>query len=391
MSNTFPFKPVLFRPDVEIIPPDEPATARELAKTMLSIAEKTYADSGHAIRSVHAKSHGQLEARVDVIDGLSPEFAQGIFAEPRSYDAIIRLSTTPGDLLHDSVSTPRGMALKIMDVEGERLTGSGNSASQDFVMVNGKEFDSPSGKAFLRNLRLLAATTDRMEGTKEFIAGVFKKIEGALETFGSESTTLKALGGNPETHILGDSFFAQLPLRYGNYIAKYAVVPASYNLKALTGAMLDTSDDADVIRHAVQGFFETETAVWHLQIQLCTDLDAMPVEGIEAWDETKSPFVTVAQITAAPQSAWSEDRAEDVDDGMHFSPWNGIAAHQPLGSIMRLRKLAYARSAAFRSQRNKIPVTEPMVCPFAHQRKITPSQHGPALVSAVTTGGARIS
>ncbi|MDQ0322078.1 hypothetical protein QO002_004284 [Pararhizobium capsulatum DSM 1112] len=379
MNSLLPFKPVPFSPDVEIIQPDEPATARELAKTMLSIAEKTYADSGHGIRSVHAKSHGLLEARVDVVDGLPPELAQGIFAEPRSDDAIIRLSTTPGDLLHDSVSTPRGLELKIMDVEGPRLPGSENSASQDFVMVNGKEFNSPSGEAFVKNRKLLAATTDRMEGTKEFIASVFKKVEGALETFGTESATLKTLGGNPETHILGDSFFAQLPLRYGNHIAKYAVVPASDNLKALTGTTLDTSDDADAIRHAVQDFFETETAVWHLQVQLCTNLDAMPVEGIDAWDEAKSPFVTVAHITAAPQSAWSESRAEAVDDGMHFSPWNGITAHQPLGSTMRLRKLAYERSSAFRSQRNEIPVTEPMVCPFGHHREIMPSQQTPIL------------
>jgi len=368
MSSILPFKPVPYSPDVEIIQPDEPATARDLAKTMLSIAEKTYADSGHAIRSVHAKSHGLLQARVDVLEGLPPEFTQGIFAEPRSYDAIIRLSTTPGDLLHDSISTPRGMALKIIDVDGVRLAGSENSASQDFVMVNGKEFNSPSGRAFLKNLKLLAATTDRAEGTKEFVAGIFKKAEAALETVGMESAMLKTLGGNPETHILGDSFFAQLPLRYGNHIAKYAVVPASDNLKALSGTTLDTSDDADVIRHAVQSFFETKTAVWHLQVQLCTDLDAMPVESIDAWDEAKSPFVSVARITAAPQSAWSDLRAETIDDGMHFSPWNGIAAHQPLGSIMRLRKLAYERSAAFRSQRNEIPVTEPMVCPFSHGR-----------------------
>nr|CAD6611073.1 catalase [Rhizobium sp. Khangiran2] len=51
---------------------------------------------------------------------------------------------------------------------------------------------------------------------------------------------------------------------------------------------------------------------------------------------------------------------------MHFSPWNGLAAHQPLGSIMRLRKLSYERSAAFRSERNETSVTEPLTCPFGH-------------------------
>jgi hypothetical protein len=366
-------RPVRYSPDVEDIKPDEPQTARDLAETMLSISEKTYADSGHAMRAVHVKSHGLLGATVEVLDNLPPELAQGIFAEPQRYEAVIRLSTTPGDLLHDTVSTPRGMALKILDVEGARLPGSEGSYSQDFVMVNGKEFNSPSGKAFLKNLKLLAATTDRVEGTKEVIATVLKTIEKALESVGGESAALKAMGGNPETHILGTSFFTQLPLRYGDYIAKIAVVPASANLKALVDATVDTSKDPDVIRHETERFFEDETAVWELQVQLCTNIEAMPIEGVDPWDEAKSPFVTVARITASPQAAWNEQRAEIVDDGMHFSPWNGIVAHQPLGSIMRLRKLAYQRSTAFRSQRNRTPVTEPVTCPFGHGTGTNPS------------------
>lgn len=366
MTDRLATAPVRYHPDVEDIRPDEPQTARDLADAMLSIARKTYSDTGHAMRAVHAKSHGLLEAEVEVLPDLPPELAQGIFAEARTYEAVIRLSTTPGDLLHDSVSTPRGMALKILDVDGARLAGSEGSHSQDFVMVNGKEFNSPSGRAFLKNVKLLAATTDRMEGAKEFVSKVFKGLESALESVGGESAMLKALGGNPETHILGNSFFSQLPLRYGDHIAKFSAVPASQNLKALGEVRLDTGKDGDVIRHAVERFFEGEDAVWNLQVQLCTDLAEMPVEGVEAWDEAKSPFVTVARITAKSQPAWSEDRAETVDDGMHFSPWNGVTAHQPLGSIMRLRKLAYERSAAFRSQRNATPVTEPVGCPFAH-------------------------
>ncbi|MGJ7043516.1 hypothetical protein J2Y63_006800 [Shinella sp. BE166] len=366
MTNRPAIAPLRYHPDVEHIEPDEPQTGRDLAETMLSIAHTTYADTGHAMRSVHAKSHGLLSARLDILPGLSAEFAQGIFAEPRSYEGVIRLSTTPGDLLHDSVSTPRGMALKVLNVDGSRLSGSGSSTSQDFVLVNGKEFNSPSGKAFLRNLKMLALTTDRLERVKELVAKVFKGLESALEAVGGESAMLKTLGGNPETHILGESFFSQLPVRHGEFIAKIAVVPASDNLKALIDTRLDTQDDPDVIRHAVERFFAGEGAVWHVQAQLCTSLDDMPVEGIKAWDEAKSPFVTIAHLIAEPQPAWSEERAERADDGLHFSPWNGIEAHRPLGSIMRLRKLAYEKSAAFRSQRNAIPVTEPLHCPFAH-------------------------
>lgn len=363
MSERLKVSPVRFSADLEEIQLDEPKTAREIAETMLSIAEKTYADSGHATRAVHAKSHGILEARLEVISGLPDELAQGIFARPETYEAVIRLSTTPGDLLHDSVSTPRGMALKVLNVEGDRLSGSEGSQSQDFVLVNAKTFNSPSGKAFLRSLKLLAATTDRLERTKEFLATVFRGTEAALEAVGAESVTLKTLGGHTLTHILGERFFSQLPLRYGDYIAKLEVAPASDNIKALVGVTLDT-DDSEVIRHEVVRFFETDTAIWDVKVQLCTDLDGMPIESIDPWSEDQSPFVTVGRLIAEPQDAWNDARVSAVDDGMHFSPWNGIVAHQPLGAIMRLRKLAYERSAAFRSQRNPVPVTDPLVCPW---------------------------
>jgi hypothetical protein len=278
---------------------------------------------------------------------------------------VVRLSTTPGDLLHYSVSTPRGMALKVLDVQGARLPDSEESTSQDLVMVNGRTFNSPSGKAFLRSLKMLAMTTDRLEGTKEVVSKVFKGLESVIETVGGESATLNSLGGNPQTHILGDSFFTQLPLRHGDYIAKLAIVPASENLRPLSGTRLETGADTDIIRHEVQRFFAGETAIWHLQAQLCTDLDDVPVEGVDAWDEDKSPFITIAHIVAEPQPAWNEDRVQTVDDGMKFSSWNGVVAHRPLGSIMRLRKLAYEKSAVFRSQRNATAVSEPARCPFA--------------------------
>lgn len=366
MTRHLPENPLRYTPDVEDISPDEPQLAEALAETMLSISYKTYADSAHAIRAIHAKSHGLLSAEVEVLDNLPPQLSQGVFAEPGTYEAIIRLSTTPGDILHDSVSAPRGMALKILDVKGERLPGSERSRSQDFVMVNGKVFNSPSGEAFLTSLKPLVATTDRVEGVKKLVSKVLRGVESALETVGRESPTLKTLGGQPLTHLLGESFFTQVPVRFGDYIAKLGVVPASENLKALVARSVSIGDDPDTLRHLVEEFFETETAVWHLQVQLATDLKETPIEDpMQPWDEDKSPYITVATVTAGPQTAWSEERSRKVDDGLKFAPWNGLAAHQPLGQIMRLRKLAYARSAAFRSERNPTAVTEPITCPFA--------------------------
>jgi hypothetical protein len=69
---------------------------------------------------------------LEVDAGLPAELAQGLFAKPRRYPVVIRISTIPGDILDDSVSTPRGMAVKVIGVEGERLEGSENDVTQDF-------------------------------------------------------------------------------------------------------------------------------------------------------------------------------------------------------------------------------------------------------------------
>jgi hypothetical protein len=45
--------------------------------------------------------------------------------------------------------------------------------------------------------------------------------------------------GHPETHILGDTFYSQAPLRFGGFIAKISVAPKSPELRALTQAPLN--------------------------------------------------------------------------------------------------------------------------------------------------------
>jgi hypothetical protein len=86
----------------------------------------------------------------------------------------------------------------------------------------------------------------------------------------------------------------------------------------------------------------------------------MPVEDASVkWPEDLSPYRTVARITATSQDTWSSDKVRRVDDRMSFSPWHGLAAHRPLGSVMRARKDTYRASAKFRGERNGCPMYEP--------------------------------
>ncbi len=356
-----PISPQRYDPSLDPIEEDETQTAQDIAETMLRIAGKTFADGGHAIRSVHAKSHGLLKTELEVPEGLPPVLAQGLFSRPGRYPTLMRFSTIPGDILDDKVSTPRGLALKVLGVEGERLEGAEGASTQDFIMVNGPRFSARSGKAFLRSLKLVAATTDKAERSKEALSAVLRGTEKLVEAFGGKSSTLRSLGGEPPTHVLGETFYAQLPLRHGEHIAKYQLVPVSDNLIALNGQLVDLHRSANALREALVEHFRSQGGRWELRAQLCTNVHDMPIDDPTAeWSEDASPYLTIAVLSAPPQTGWSPARAAAVDDGMGFSPWHGLQAHRPLGAIMRMRKLAYALSQRFRSQRNAIEVREPV-------------------------------
>jgi hypothetical protein len=352
--------PVRYTPNVETPEPDEEDTKQQLIAQLLKISEITWKDSGHALRSVHAKSHGLLNGELTIADGLPPTLAQGLFAKTGTFPVIMRFSTIPGDVLADSISVPRGLGIKVVGVPGDRLPGSENDTTQDFLMVNGPAFAAPTAKAFLRSLKLLAATTDKAEGLKKVLSAALRGAETLLEAVGGESGTLKSLGGHPETHILGETFYTQAPLRYGDYIAKLSLAPVSAELVALTNAPLDVNGKPNGLREAVASFFAGTPATWELRAQLCTDLDKMPIEdSSKVWPEDESPYVTIGRITAQPQDSWSPVNVKAIDDGMAFSPWHGIAAHQPLGSIMRVRRDTYRSSANFRGVHNGCPMHEP--------------------------------
>jgi hypothetical protein len=114
--------PILYRPDVEQMHEDEQKTIQELNSTFV-ILERTAKDYGHAVRSVHAKAHGIFQGEMTVHGGLPAELAQGLFASPGTHKVFLRLSTNAGDILPDAISLPRGLAMKVFDVPGERLPG----------------------------------------------------------------------------------------------------------------------------------------------------------------------------------------------------------------------------------------------------------------------------
>ena len=351
--------PVPYSSTVEKILADEAETITKLNATFDVILEKTSEDYGHAVRSVHAKSHGILQGELTIDAGLAPELAQGLFAAPGTHKAFIRMSTNAGDILPDAISLPRGLALKVLDVSGERLEGSEGTA-QDFVLVNGEIFQAKTADAFLGNLKLLAKTTDRLEGTKKVLSATLQGVHKALDAVGVKSAAVDSLGGAPNVEPLGETYFSAVPFRHGNFIAKFSLQPVAPAMTALTGKTIDVQGREDAIREDVRSEMRSIDAEWEFRVQLCRDLEKQPVEDSTVkWDEKDAPWLKVGTLRAPAQDSWSSAQVQEVNEEMRFSVWTGIRAHQPLGNINRARRDTYRHSADFRARVNGCPYHEP--------------------------------
>ncbi|MDH4441854.1 MAG: catalase family protein [Rhizobium sp.] len=353
--------PVRYRPDLEQIKADEQTAIDSINESMRFIVGKTHADQGKALRGVHAKSHALLQAELTVHEGLPPELTQGIFAEPgRIFPALVRISSIAGDMLPDTVSLPRGFSIKIFDVPGERLAGSEDDTTQDFLFATAPAFSAPDAAGFAKSLKLVAQTTDRVEGLKIAMSAVLRPLVRLLQGLGIEIGILKALGGYPENHVLGERYFTQVPIRFGDFVAKLDVVPRSANFRGLTGERVDLGRGPNVLRDTAADVIGREGGEWTLRAQLCRDLSTNPIEDSSvAWPEDGNPYLDIATITVAPQMSWSDSRSRVMDDQMSFRPWRGVEAHRPLGNIMRARRQSYPVSVDTRAALNGCPIHEP--------------------------------
>lgn len=350
---------VRFHDSVEQIQHDEDATVAEILEVFGRLRAFTFEKHRHAIRDAHAKSHGILRGTIAVLGDLPEPFAQGVFREPREYPVIARYSTAPGDILPDGVAGFRGLSLKLLDVPGPKLArGFEEAVTQDFLFINIPAIPTGDVAEYLRAMQRMEKIAHAPEGVQEAITTVTRIGGAVLRKVGV--TDMGVIGqGMAQSHILGETFFTSAPLRHGDYIARLSAVPVAAAQRPLVGETVDTSNDS-VLRDLVTEYFRGNGAEYEIRAQLNTNLETMPIEDASiAWNEDESPFVPVARLTIPAQDAFSPARRVYADDVLTFNPWQCIAEHRPLGSIMRSRRQAYEASSNDRHARNARQRVEP--------------------------------
>jgi len=346
---------------VEVKQPDEERLIREIVDSVARQGQKVFDKHRHAMRGAHAKSHGGLKGELRIYDNLPAHLAQGLFCQPRTYPVMIRFSTVPGDIMPDGLSCFRGMAIKVIDVPRPKLLETESDAlTQDFLMINSPVFPSGNIARFLpEQLLQEKVVVSAPEEAQQLFAAVARMTNAMTQKVGINLYP-SALGlTQPETHILGETYYTSAALRYGDYIAKLSVTPVSASLQPLIGKRIDTQN-ASVLRDLIVEFFRQQSAEYELRVQLCTNLETMPIEDASIeWSEGESPYQAIAKLTIGMQEAYSPARQVYVDDVLSFNAWHCIAEHQPLGSIQRLRKEVYEASSRYRHQMNQQPKREP--------------------------------
>jgi hypothetical protein len=352
---------VEYHPEVEKPIADEEQVINDIIASMHRLSDRTHEMYGQRVRVSHGKSHGLAVGELIIPDDLPAHLAQGLFSQPGTYPIIARLANVPGEITTDAINTQRGFSFKILNVNGPMIAGHDGQTTQDFVLDTGSSFALPDAKAFFLQHRLLIEYAPKIPaGIKEAVSDFSRVSNEALNAVGLDSDKLDFFGDS-RIHPLAEAYYSQAAIRYGSYIAKLAVVPVSAAQKALADAnvKVDGDNDPNALRTATVSYLRDNDAEFDIRIQLCMDLEKMPVEDASVdWDQEQSPYLTVGRLHLPKQEAYSPTRQQYID-ALSFSVAHCLEAHRPLGSIMRARLKAYPAMALLRRQGNHETLTEP--------------------------------
>ena len=204
----------------ETVPPGEAEKIGEIISLTTQLLQMRYPGS-MARRGVHPKDHGCVKATFKINSDIPEKYRVGVFATPgAAYNAWIRFSNaTPvlGPDIDKNGPASRGMAIKLMGVEGDKLLGDPTAKTQDFLLINLPGFAFPNVAEYLAVTRIQLANHDDI--TTFFTPPLSPdRIKTALVVQRIAQTKL----GNP----LDGRYFSASPFLFGkDRVAKFSAAP----------------------------------------------------------------------------------------------------------------------------------------------------------------------
>ena len=359
---------VRYTPEVENIDPN----LDQLLKQIIEFWEKKVRESpvaegsGRAVRGAHAKTYGVVKAEVQILHNVPAAYAQGIYGKPGSHGALIRFSSASNHLGADAtLGGVLGCAMKMFDIPGQKLVEEEpQSDTFDLVLKNNPSFVANTAKHYLILQEIGNETPKYLARGKkgfhelltDFVTGkgTFEKGDWAWD----ELFAFVKAAQTPVRNPLVTTFHSMAAVRHGDYMAKVRLAPVADNANRVIHRELDIRSRPEVFYPTLVDEFQACEFDFDLQIQLCTNLEAMPINDTTVeWPEKLSPFVTVGRVNIPRQDISRTENFEKTD-ALAFNQWRVTEEHRPLGEIMQVRRI-YSASAKLRRAINHQSQGEP--------------------------------
>jgi hypothetical protein len=323
-------------------PPDSQQEA--MTDAVLEANRKEQQEKGPDLRHVHAKSHGLLWGEFIVESAIPGTMKVGVFANPQTYPIWVRFSNASspkkrGELKSDKEPDARGMAIKLMNVEGEKVLDD-EEKTQDFILLNHPVFFVKDVKGYID-----IATVKSGKATPELMDAMKPSLAIAQE-----------MGSKKISNPLHVQYWSTTPYKLGSNAIKFSIKPQH---EVETSTVESESDS--YLREAMVNFLtdEGKDAIFDFLIQLHVDEERTPVENpMKEWKEEDAPFVKVATIRI-PSQKFDFDERKRLDEGLLFTPWHTLPEHEPLGSVNLARKKIYQELATARREHMEKRMREP--------------------------------
>lgn len=294
----------------------------------------------HGRRGAHPKAHGCVRAEFIVDPSALPQDARvGIFKGQHTFPAWIRFSNGNSEPQPDTVPDVRGMAIKLMGVEGTKLLErERDEKTQDFILISSDVF-------FARNAQELGIVLSLAEHNPANPA-----LEAMRPQFSRQLAILKAMQNGSIKNPLAGKYWSTVPSRLGSRSVKYHAFSTSD-----VPAPADTASPA-FMREAMKAYLRDKEARFGFSIQFHKDEATTPIEDPTVpWG---TDFVQVATIVIPPQEFTSNAQAEFCEN-LSFTPWHSLPEHEPLGAINRARKPIYDAASVERHKFRNVERKEP--------------------------------
>lgn len=354
IALSLPFERAVEGEDIWIARAAQMAAARLKHDTLEA---RTVDKNAPALRGVHGKTHGCVEAHFVVRSDLPQRFACGVFQPGARHRALVRFSNAlPGR--PDHKPDARGLSIKLLDVERygrsclqaplfNALPAQPEPLTQDFLLVSHPTF-------FIKDIRdytlFRGAADAATKGEKLRKIALFFAAR-PLEAW---------IFGRTLFRQIDDPFLVEYHSMLSSLLGPRQAVKYVVSNPLPEPAPAHDPEDPNFLREVLRKHLDPEhgkPAVLEFSLVVPDGDNGLVEDPRIDWEAQGAQRIPVARIEIGPQN-FAQPSLIDERERLVFNPWHSLEDHKPLGSLSRGRRVVYRASAEMRHALNAWSRTE---------------------------------